>query len=529
MPDSLLDALPDGVLMLDAGGRVEWANPAAAELLQVSGPQALLGRPFGRVMTTDGSARLSAPGAADAPPLEVRQHDLEEDGRTVQLVTLRVAAAEHGAPGAGLRDDLTGLPNRTLLTDRIERLSARLRRRGRPGRFGVLYVDLDRFKEINDTLGHGTGDQLLVSVADRLEACLRPSDTVARIGGDEFAALLTDVPRSSGLARAARRILHAFGEPFHINGRTIHVGLSIGATLAVRERPAEELLDEADQALYAAKAAGRGRMQIFDLDMHERAQQRIGREEGLRQAIRTRSLDLAFQPIVDLGTGAVVALEALLRWPGTTDRREGSTAELVRTAEEIGVIGQIDLWVLETSLERLASWRTLDGCGDLAIHVNLSGGDLIDMTLADRALAVLERRDLDPTALRIEIGEDVLSREGDSVAEVLSRLAEAGVGIVVHNYGRGASAPLRLRQLHAGGVKIDRSFVADDPQMLTSLAALARGLEMRATAEGVETRTAATRAAEVGCDSGQGFFFSPPLPADAVGPALSDGPLTVRW
>ena len=515
-------------MMLDASGQVEWANPAAARLLHLSGPEALRGRPFGRVITGGESTRLSAPGPAGAPPLEVRQLEAEHEGRRVQLVTLRPAPDDAGV-GAGLRDDLTGLPNRTLLADRIERLSARLRRRGRPGRFGILYLDLDRFKEINDALGHGVGDQLLVSVADRLEACLRPSDTVARLGGDEFAVLLTDVPRSSGLARAARRILHAFEEPFRVGGRTIRVGLSIGATLAVRERASEELLDEADQALYAAKAAGRGRMQIFDLDMHERAQRRIGREEGLREAIQRDALDLAFQPVVELATGAVTGVEALLRWPGAPGRPDGSTSELIRTAEEIGVIDQIDLWVLEGALAHLVDWRALPGCADLALHVNLAGSDLIDAALADRALALLDRHELPPEALRVEVGEEVVADEREEALAQLERLAHAGVGVLVHNYGRGASAPVRLRRLGARGVKIDRSFVAEDPAMVGSLAALARGLALEVTAEGVETREAAAAAAAAGCDRGQGYFFSPPLPAEAVGPALADGPLTVRW
>lgn len=515
--------------MLDAAGRIAWANPAAASLLEVSTPAALIGRPFGRVITTDGGARMSAPGSGTAPiPLDVRQQEFDLEGRPMQLVTLRTAPDDEPSGGAGLRDPLTGLPNRVLLHDRMERLAARLRRRGRPGRFGVLYIDLDRFKEINDALGHGVGDQILVSVADRLEACLRPSDTVARIGGDEFAVLLTDVPRSSGLARAARRILHAFEEPFRVNGRTIRVGLTIGATLAVAERSPDALLDEADQALYAAKAGGRGRMQIFDLDMHERAQQRISREEGLREAVRSRSLSVAYQPIVDLRSGHVLAVEALLRWPGAPGSREGGTAELVRTAEEIGVIGQIDLWVLETALGRLARWRTLAGCEQLKLHVNLSEGALLDTGLSDKVLTLMDRLGLPVGALVVEIGEQVLGRDGDDATRHLAQLAEAGIGVVVHNYTGGIS-PTRLQAMPTVGVKIHRDFVADDESLLTSLAALAKGLEIPSAAEGVETRDAATRAVAKGCGSGQGFFFSPPLPAEAVAPALSDGALTVRW
>ena len=426
-----------------------------------------------------------------------------------------------------LYDPLTGLPNRAFLNDLLKRSMRRLRRQ-KGFTFAVLFLDVDRFKQVNDTLGHATGDKLLVEVSRRLQTCVRPGDVVTRLGGDEFCLLLDDIAHGSDATRVATRILELLGEPVSLEGRTIFTGVSIG--IAVSE-PAtadpETLLRNADTAMYRAKTGGRGRFEVFDRSMHERAVEALRLEADLQEALPKDQLRLVYMPVVRLHDGRVVGLEALLRW-SHPERGEISPAVFVPVAEETGAIVPMGWWVLERACVQMAAWsRDHPTMRKLTVSVNLSVKQLRQPDLLDRIAGALELSDLPPERLLLEVNEQALMEEPEWHEEALLGLGKMGVRVQVDDFGTGTSSLSYLGRLKVATLKIDRSVVklVDQPEeqsaIVRAIITFARNLGIHVIAEGIETPGQRARLQTLECDQGQGFHFSQPLEADTVAEVLS--------
>ncbi len=418
-----------------------------------------------------------------------------------------------------LHDTLTGLPNRTLFMDRVNQILQRSIRDPQSG-CAVLFLDIDRFKLVNDSLSHAVGDNLLIALAGRVSAALRPGDTVARLGGDEFTVLLEDVLESEDATIVADRILHSLDEPFEIDGNELFVSASIGIALSDPQLGSADLMRNADIAMYDAKRRGRARSAVFDESMHRRVVDRLTRETELRQVVECSLLDIHYQPIVDLATGTVCGLEALARWP--QDWPHVAPSEFITIAEETGVIGALGQQVLRRALETLAGWRA-DGLigDDVCMSVNLSGRQLDDPGLAEQVRAAINSVKLPPQALKLEITESTLMQEIERTQHVFSEVCGSGVGLHLDDFGTGYSSLTALHQFPVDALKIDRSFVstisADGEEssdvIVRSTVALAHSLGLPVIAEGIEAPDQLRRLRSLGCEFGQGYLFSRALSA----------------
>ncbi|SHN47978.1 diguanylate cyclase (GGDEF) domain-containing protein [Cryptosporangium aurantiacum] len=424
-------------------------------------------------------------------------------------------------------DALTGLPNRTLLK---ERLRHALRR----GPCGLLFVDLDRFKLVNDSLGHEAGDQLLVETAARLREVAGPDNTVARYGGDEFVVLVDRVVSDvSEVTELAERMLAAVLPPFVLAGRECSVGASIGVTVAgavgSQEPPtADEVLRDADVAMYRAKQHGRGCVEVFHPEMHAVLMERLDLEADLRRAVDQRELFLVYQPIVELETARVVSFEALARWNHPT-RGVLFPASFIPLAEETGLIASIGRWVVREAVAAARRWdESLPG-PRLGISVNMAASHLRLPGAVDEIASVLAAAGLEPTRLTIEVTENELVREHDEAADALYALRELGVSVAVDDFGTGFSSLRYLRQLPVDCVKIDRSFLVDvdtSPEGLAfvrSIVGLGTALSLHTVAEGIERPTQLAELRRMGCRYGQGYALAKPLNEPEVVPWLSAG------
>ncbi len=418
-------------------------------------------------------------------------------------------------------DALTGLPNRPLLIDRLSHALAYAQRR--PGQTCVLYLDVDRFKIVNDTMGHAAGDRLLVEVARRLERCGRAGDTVARLGGDEFVLLCEDVAGVDEATRIADRVIEALGSPIPVLDEHAHVSASVGIALHTgpTDTP-ESLLRDADAAMYRAKRAGRGRWELFDSDMRVRLDHRIQTETALRRAVERDELRLLYQPQVDIRSGEVVGCEALVRWerPGhgtlTPD-------QFISIADEVGLISEVGAWVLERACRQLARWNDarLDQ-RPITMSVNVSGRQLDRPGFAALVAGILARSGVDPTCLILEITESALIHDPSSVLARLESLRSTGVALSIDDFGTGYSSLEYLRRYPLDEVKIAPVFVTElsrlgsDATIAAAVIALARALGYRSTAEGVETAEQLAALAALGCDRAQGYLFARPLPVAEI-------------
>ena len=437
-------------------------------------------------------------------------------------------AAEDEMRRRALHDPLTLLPNRTLFGDRLAHALLQSRRRG--SLTGVLFCDIDHFKLINDSLGHAAGDELLTGVAPRLKEALRPGDTVARFGGDEFAVLIEDLADEREAVEVAERIGALFTRPFVLAGIEHFVTVSVGIALAreAGERP-ETLIRDADVAMYRAKERGRGRYELFDQVMRARAVERLQLENELRRAIGRDELRMRYQPIVSLETGAVVALEALVRWQHP---RRGLIvpADFIPTAEESGAIESLGRWVLERACHQAAEWHASNPDGfPVGMSVNLSARQVSQPDLPDLVAEALTSTGLDPSALSLEITESALVEESAAPVQNLAALREMGVRLVIDDFGTGYSSLSYLRRFPLDAIKIDRSFVEglgverDSAAIVDALVAMAGALSLGVVAEGVETGTQLAELRRVGCRQAQGFYFASPLPAEQVRHVLRTG------
>jgi diguanylate cyclase (GGDEF)-like protein/PAS domain S-box-containing protein len=427
-----------------------------------------------------------------------------------------------------LHDPLTGLPNRLLFMDRLEHALSLASRQTRL--IMVLFVDLDDFKVVNDSLGHEAGDTLLVAVAKRLGACLRPEDTVARFGGDEFAVLLEDITVTSDADRAAERIVEGLRKPFVIEGREIFISPSIGIVSATssHDRP-KDLLRKADIAMYVAKGKGKARYEVFDSTMNVRALERLELENDLRRAIERGELRVHYQPKVLVGTGKIVGTEALVRWEHP-ERGLLPPVAFIPIAEETDLIVPLGRWVLTEACRQTREWQELyPSDSPWVVCVNLSGRQLRHPELVKDVGRALQETGLEPENLDLEITESVLIEDQLSNLTTLRELKRLGVKLIIDDFGTDYSSLSYLKRLPADFLKIDRSFIGglgEDPKdegIVSAVIDLARVLGLEEIAEGVETTEQAAYLRELGCRFAQGYLFSKPLPAEEIGALLATG------
>jgi diguanylate cyclase (GGDEF)-like protein len=423
-------------------------------------------------------------------------------------------------------DSLTGLPNRALFVERVGYAAARARRRSEH-RFAVVFIDLDGFKAVNDTLGHTAGDQVLVAVARRLEACVRPGDVVARLGGDEYAVLLERIDEAAGAIEVAARILEELRPPVTVDGREATVSASVGIAVSLTGREAaEDLVRDADAAMYRAKAAGKNRYEIFDEDLRLRLQARTDLETALRGAVERGEFRLVFQPVVRLANGRLAGFEALLRWQRAD--RLALPEEFLAMVEETGLILPLGSVVLREACRQARRWQQALGADRLLpVSVNLSDKQFRDPALPRRIEAVLEETGLPPAGLQLEVSEAAIIEGAGAGTQGLASLRSRGLQVLVDDFGSGYTS---LRYLHAfpvDGLKIDRAVVArmdaGSEPLVRAILEAARGINLPVTAEGVESDAQWSRMRGLQCELAQGFRFSPPVDAEAAASLLAAG------
>jgi diguanylate cyclase (GGDEF)-like protein len=421
-----------------------------------------------------------------------------------------------------LKDALTGLPNRTLFQDRVTHALARAQRQ--PGRVAVLFADLDGFKDVNDTLGHAVGDEVLAAVGQRLRNCFRLADTAARLGGDEFAILLEDLDDEGDAVGLVERFLEELAEPFQLAAGPITVRASVGIALSRAGMDADELLRNADVAMYTAKAAGRDRLRMFEDGMHAAVVQRVRLEQDLARAVAQGQLVLHFQPVIALATGRLAGLEALVRWQHPT-RGLLMPDQFLPHAEESGAIVDIGAWVLDEACRQAGRWKTRYPGYPLTMAVNLSPRQLFDTDMVDTVGAALERSGLAPAELTLELTESVMVRDANLILDRLNALKAAGVTLAIDDFGTGYSSFSYLRTLPFDVLKIDKQFIDEvedgNSEFALAIVKLAQTLGMDTVAEGVERPAQAAELMRLGCTMAQGYYFARPLSVDGVDALLA--------
>lgn len=429
-----------------------------------------------------------------------------------------------------LHDTLTDLPNRALLMNRLES-AIKQSQQSNHNQFAVLFLDLDQFKIINDSLGHLIGDQLLIGIAQKLQKIIRPQDLAARLGGDEFVILLENIPDLQAAIQMAERILAEFDGTTLVNGHSVFITTSIGIVWASQDTyvTASDLMRDADIALYRAKAIGRGKYQVFDIEMRDQAMKRMTLERDLRVAIAQQEFIPYYQPIVDLALNRLIGFEALIRWQHPT-RGFISPADFIPVAEETGLIMPISQWMLRAACQQVATWQQqFPDMDDLKVSVNLSGKDLFQSTLVETVQAILQETQLPATCLTLEITESLLIENIDATIQLLHQLRSVGVRISIDDFGTGYSSLSYLYNLPANYLKIDQSFVSHmqagdkNYKIVQAVVSLSDQLEIAAIAEGIETKQQLEWLKQLGCEQGQGYLISRPLSSQAVEEVLATG------
>ncbi len=427
-----------------------------------------------------------------------------------------------------LHDSLTGLPNRVLLMEKLEgALQETLK--NDDYRFAVLFIDCDRFKVVNDSLGHLTGDRLLSLISDRLELCLRPVDTLFRLGGDEFTILLNPINGIDNAIETAETIQQQLTAPFHVDGHEVFIGASIGIVLGTSQyTQPEHLLRDADAAMYCAKDLGKGRYRVFDSGMHDRAVNFLQLETNLRRALERGEFKVNYQPIVDLQKGGIVGFEALLRWHHP-ERGQISPAEFIPAAEETGLIVPIGEWVLRQSCTYLRQWQCqYVHAKNLTVSVNISVKQFAQIDLLNRIDDILKDSQLDGRFLKLEITESTIVGNYEVAKTILEQLKTRQIQLSIDDFGTGYSSLSHLHRLPVDILKIDRSFVDpidednDEREIVQAIVTLAHSLNMKVIAEGVETAVHVEQLRNLGCEYGQGYYFSRPLTAQAATTLLGE-------
>ncbi len=535
----LLVELSPEAIVVQSVDRIVYANPAAAKLFGAASAETLLGLAVADFVHPDHCENFLAHerhlrGSQQSDLKAEKFVRLDGQVRDVEVVMASVIYA--GSPATQIltrditerrraeeqllhdafHDSLTGLPNRALFIDHLK-LAVNHCRRRQGYLFAVLFIDLDRFKVINDSLGHMIGDELLIAIARRLEICLRDGDTIARLGGDEFTILLDGIKDYSDAQRVAERVQEVLEQPFGLAGRELFVTASVGIKYCGSgdEQP-EDILRDADTAMYSAKSRGKAQYQVFDAGMHTHALTLLQIESDLRRAIDREELQVNYQPIVSLESGRICGFEALVRWQHP-ERGLISPTEFIPIAEETGLIMQIDRWVLKQACLQMRRWQDgLPSTRRMKISVNLSCKQFIQPTLVEQVLDILQESGLDPCSLKLEITESVVMERGDYAMRVLEQLSKAGIELSLDDFGTGYSSLSYIHRFPVSALKIDQSFIKriggeQNGEIVRAVVALARNLGLEVVAEGIETVVQLDQLRALGCEQGQGYYFSEPV------------------
>ena len=554
--ETLMDNIPDSIYFKDLDSRFTRISRYTATRFGVDEPALAIGRTDFDYFTAEHAAKALRDEQqivrTGLPLVNVEEKETRPDGgiRWVSTTKMPLRDTEGKIIGTfgisrditqrkdfedqlqhqAFFDTLTQLPNRALFINRLQHLFHRARRAHANLMFAVLYLDVDRFKGVNDSLGHQAGDELLNEIARRLERCVRPSDTLARLGGDEFTVLLEDIASEVDATRVADRIQKELAIPFTVQGQELFPTASVGIALSSSHygRP-EDMLRDADIAMYRAKANGRSRHQVFDVDMHQRAASLLGLETDLRRAIERREFVPYYQPIIDLASRNLRGFEALARWLHPT-RGLVMPDVFIPVAEETGLIGPIGDFMLVESCRQMRKWQSqYQRDPALCISVNVSTRQLVQSDVAEQVRRVLLETGLDPASLTLEITESALMQNLTNGAGVIQRLHDMQVRLHIDDFGTGYSSLSYLHNFPVHTLKVDKSFVSrmeDAPhqaEIVRAIVSLAQNLGMEVTAEGVETSAQADALQDLHCTNAQGFLFSRPLPADEAERLIVDG------
>jgi diguanylate cyclase (GGDEF)-like protein/PAS domain S-box-containing protein len=539
----LVELSPDAILV-HADGEIVFVNGAGVKLLGAEACEQIVGRPikeFVRFDRQDGIGRRIYGAAGDADDAAFLEEKLvRSDGTEVCVEAAAVPFIYKNRPAVqvvardisrrkqmeerllhdAFHDALTGLPNRALFMDHLKLAVERAKRPEKKYLFAVLFLDLDRFKIINDSLGHTMGDQLLVATAARIQKCLRHLDTVARFGGDEFAVLLDGVEDVNDTIHVAQRLQREITTPINVGGHEVFTSVSIGIALSNTgyERP-EEVLRDADTAMYRAKAAGKSRYEIFDKGMHSRAVALLRLETDLRRAVEREEFVVHYQPIVSLFDDSIQGFEALVRWQHP-ERGLVTPSEFIPVAEETGLIIPLGRWVLRESCRQMHQLQAASAAQrPLSLSVNLSGKQFMQTDLVGQVEEILRETGFDPRRLQLEITESSVIENTETVTEMLLQLRALGIRLSMDDFGTGYSSLSYLHRFPIHTLKIDRSFVSGgdgENEIVRTIIMLARNMGMDIVAEGVETREQLAYLKELKCEYGQGFLFSHPLDIDTA-------------
>jgi diguanylate cyclase (GGDEF)-like protein len=547
--NATLDATADGILVVDRDGRISSFNERFSEMWQL--PEAVLaarddsvalGFVLGQLVDPESFA-TKVRDLYSQPEAESRDLIEFKDGRVVERYSkpqrvggeivgrvwsfrdvTETKRLEGELAHQAFHDSLTNLPNQVLFRDRVEHALTRVARQ--QTRIAVLFIDLDNFKTVNDSLGHTVGDQLLVAVTARLQSCLRQGDTAARMGGDEFAVLLEDLENKDTAIVIAERVIAALRRPFGIVGKEVFIGASIGVAFDAPGARTDQLLRNADLAMYTAKLRGRGRCQVFEPAMHTAAVERLEVEADLRRACERDEFIVHYQPIVDTRSGWIGGVEALVRWQHPT-RGLLPPASFIPLAEETGLIQEIGRKVLREACTQVRAWQLeLNTVPRLSVSVNLSPRQLTDPNLLSDVAASLESSGLPAESLTLEITESAMMHDTETAVARLKELKALGISLAVDDFGTGYSSLSYLQRFPIDILKIDRSFVAgidgdaEQSALARAIVRLAQTLQLNAVAEGVETESQLVRLRELGCRYAQGFYLALPQDATALGEVL---------
>ncbi|WP_226405090.1 EAL domain-containing protein [Ferribacterium limneticum] len=541
-----LNSIGDAVLTTNLPGNVTYLNQVA-EMMTGWSCQNAIGRPLSEVFRiVDGTTREVAPNPAQRAISENRTVGLAADSILLRRDGFESAIEDSAAPihnrdgqvaGAVIvfhdvsesramalkmahlaqHDFLTGLPNRVLLTERLSRAIGQARRHSK--RVAMMFIDLDYFKHINDSLGHAVGDLLLQMVAERLKLCVRDTDTVCRQGGDEFVILLTEIEQAPDAAPVAEKILAAFAEPCLICGNELHVTLSIGISIYPDDgQDADDVMKNADTAMYHAKANGRNNYQFFTAEMNTLAVRRLFIEGNLRRALKQGEFQLYYQPKIDLASGLMIGSEALIRWQ---DPEHGLIYpnQFVPIAEESGLIVPIGSWVMREACRQVCAWQD-SGLLAVPVSVNISAVEFRHKNFLEGVATILKETGMLPSFLELELTESILMQDAESSASVLESLKAMGMQLAIDDFGTGYSSLSYLKRFPINTLKIDQSFVqdididVDDASIVNAMIGMGKSLKQRVIAEGVETESQLAFLRKLQCDEGQGFLFGHPVPAD---------------